>query len=50
MEKEIICEKCNGKKIKKDGVRETTNRSKVQRYKCKDCSHRFSIDEGLYFG
>jgi transposase-like protein len=48
MEKEIICEKCNGKNIKKDGVRETKNRSKVQRYKCKDCSHRFSIDDGFW--
>jgi len=48
MEKEIICEKCNGKNIKKDGVRETKNRSKVQRYKCKDCFHRFSIDDGFW--
>ena len=48
MEKEIICEKCDGKNIKKDGVRETKNRSKVQRYKCKDCSHRFSIDDGFW--
>jgi len=48
MEKEIICEKCNGKNIKKDGVRETKNRSKVQRYKCKDCSYRFSIDDGFW--
>lgn len=48
MKKEIICEKCNGKNIKKDGVRETKNRGKVQRYKCKDCSHRFSIDDGFW--
>jgi len=48
MEKEIICEKCNGKNIKKDGVRETKNRSKVQRYKCKDCFHRFSINDGFW--
>jgi transposase-like protein len=48
MEKEIICEKCDGKNIKRDGVRETKNRSKVQRYKCKDCSHRFSIDDGFW--
>jgi len=48
MEKEIICEKCNGRNIKKDGVRETKYRSKVQRYKCKDCSHRFSIDDGFW--
>ncbi|MEK6896639.1 MAG: DDE-type integrase/transposase/recombinase [Nanoarchaeota archaeon] len=48
MKQEIICEKCNGKNIKKDGVRETKNRSKVQRYRCKDCSHRFSIDDGFW--
>ncbi|MBI2045541.1 DDE-type integrase/transposase/recombinase [Candidatus Pacearchaeota archaeon] len=48
MKQEIICEKCNGKNIKKDGVRETKNRNKVQRYKCKDCSHRFSIDDGFW--
>jgi len=48
MKHEIICEKCNGKNIKKDGVRETQNRGKVQRYKCKDCYHRFSIDDGFW--
>ena len=48
MEKEIICKKCDGKNIKKDGVRATKNRNKVQRYKCKDCSHRFSIDDGFW--
>ena len=48
MKQEIICEKCNGKNIKKDGFRETKNRGSVQRYKCKDCSHRFSIDNGFW--
>lgn len=48
MNQEIICEKCDGKNIKKDGVRETKNRDSVQRYKCKDCSHRFSIDDGFW--
>ena len=48
MKQEIICKKCNGKNIKKDGVRETKNRGNVQRYKCKDCSHRFSIDDGFW--
>ena len=48
MKQKIICEKCNGKNIKKDGVRETKNRGKVQRYKCLDCSHRFSIDDGFW--
>jgi len=48
VKQEIICQKCNGKNIKKDGVRETKNRDNVQRYKCKDCSHRFSIDDGFW--
>ena len=48
MEKEITFKKCDGKNIKRDGVRETKNRSKVQRYKCKDCFHRFSIDDGFW--
>src|SRR3989339_189313 len=48
MKQEIICEKCNGKNIKKDGIRETKNRGKVQRYKCNNCSYRFSIDDGFW--
>ena len=47
MEKEIICEKCDGKNIKRDGIRKTKNRGNVQRYKCLDCFHRFSIDDGF---
>jgi len=45
---DISCEKCNGKNLKKNGVRETKNRGNVQRYKCKDCFHRFSIDDGFW--
>ena len=45
---DILCEKCDGKNIKKDGIRETKNRGNVQRYKCKDCSYRFSIDDGFW--
>ena len=48
MKQQIICEKCNGKNIKKDGIRETKNRGKVQRYKCNNCSYRFSIDDGFW--
>ena len=48
MKQEIICEKCKGGNIKKDGVRKTKNRGYVQRYKCKDCSYRFSIDNGFW--
>lgn len=48
MKQDIKCEKCDGKNIKKEGVRKTKNRGKVQRYKCKDCSHRFSEDDGFW--
>jgi transposase-like protein len=48
MKQEIVCKKCEGKNIKKNGVRETKNRGKVQRYKCNDCSYRFSIDDGFW--
>jgi len=48
MKQEIICEKCKGRNIKKDGVRKTKNRGYVQRYRCKDCSYRFSIDNGFW--
>ena len=48
MKQEIICEKCNEKNIKKDGVRGTKNRGKVQRYKCLNCKHRFSSDNGFW--
>ena len=48
MRQEIICEKCKGRNIKKDGVRKTKNRGYVQRYKCKDCSYRFSMDDGFW--
>jgi len=48
VKQEIICQKCNGKGIRKDGVRETKNRSKVQRYKCANCKYRFSIDDGFW--
>ena len=48
MKQKIICEKCKGRNIKKDGVRKTKNRDYVQRYKCKDCSYRFSIDNGFW--
>ncbi len=44
----IICQRCKGSNIKKDGVRKTKNRGKIQRYKCKDCSYRFSVDEGFW--
>lgn len=44
MKTKIICPNCKSKEIKKDGVRTTQNRGKVQRYKCKCCSNRFITD------
>jgi len=43
----IICPKCKNKEVKKDGVRKTNNRGKIQRYKCKKCSFRFVQDNGF---
>ena len=44
----IKCPKCSSENVKKDGLRKTENRGNIQRYKCKDCSHRFSIDDGFW--
>jgi transposase-like protein len=46
--KEIICPHCKDKNIKKDGVRTTEKRGKIQRYKCKLCNYRFVVDDGFY--
>lgn len=42
------CTDCKGEKVKKDGLRKTENRGKIQRYKCLECSHRFTFDDGFY--
>jgi len=46
--KNVTCPKCNFNKIKKDGLRKTQTRGKIQRYKCKECGFRFVIDDGFY--
>jgi len=46
--KEIICPHCKEKNIKKDGLRTTEKRGKIQRYRCKLCNYRFVIDDGFY--
>jgi|SRR3989344_1827768 len=43
----IICLKCNSEDTKKDGQRKTENRGLIQRYKCRVCSHRFTLDDGF---
>jgi transposase-like protein len=47
MENKIICPECKSESIKKDGKRKTDNRGLIQRYKCKECSHRFVFDDGF---
>ncbi|MEK6850735.1 MAG: transposase [Nanoarchaeota archaeon] len=44
----IDCENCKSHNIKKDGLRKTENRGLIQRYKCKDCGYRFTLDDGFY--
>ncbi len=46
--KEIVCPHCKEKSIKKDGLRTTEKRGKIQRYRCKLCNHRFVVDDGFY--
>jgi len=46
--KEIICPHCKEKHIKKDGLRTTEKRGKIQRYRCNLCNYRFVVDDGFY--
>ncbi|MBS3105157.1 IS1/IS6 family transposase [Candidatus Woesearchaeota archaeon] len=46
--KEMICPHCKEKNIKKDGLRTTEKRGKIQRYRCKICNYRFVVDDGFY--
>jgi transposase-like protein len=46
--KEIICPHCKEKDIKKDGLRTTEKRGKIQRYRCNLCNYRFVVDNGFY--
>jgi len=46
--KKVSCSRCNSNKIKKDGLRKTQNRGKIQRYKCKECGFRFVLDDGFF--
>lgn len=44
----INCENCKSNNTKKDGLRQTENRGKIQRYACKECGYRFTLDDGFY--
>jgi len=42
------CRFCGSKETKKDGVRTTNNRGKIQRFKCKKCGKRF-VQKDAFF-
>lgn len=42
MTKEVCCPQCGSERLWKDGLRYLTDGSAVQRWLCRDCSHRFS--------
>jgi len=44
----ICCPKCKSKNFKKNGKRKTENRGLIQRYQCKECSYRFTYDDGFF--
>lgn len=46
--KNVSCPICNSHNIIKRGVRKTENRGLIQRFGCKDCSHRFVVDYGFF--
>jgi len=48
MEEKITCTKCESKEVTKRGFRYTENREKVQKYFCKDCKHRFVLDNPFF--
>ncbi|MEM2293121.1 MAG: hypothetical protein QXX41_07580, partial [Nitrososphaerota archaeon] len=40
---EVQCPSCGSKRLFKDGWRKLSDGSKIQRYLCRDCFHRFTI-------
>lgn len=42
------CPKCQSINLIKRGFRNTQNRGKIQRFSCKDCKHRFVINDGFF--
>lgn len=41
----LICPECGSPRVWKDGIRET-DVGRVQRYLCRDCGYRFSLEKG----
>lgn len=46
--KETTCPNCNGLNLIKRGIRKTEYRRDVQRYGCKSCGKRFSVNQGFW--
>jgi len=46
--KKVSCIFCSSNNIIKRGIRRTEHRGNVQRFGCKDCDKRFSIDDGFW--
>lgn len=44
----IQCPNCSKKNVTKRGFRYTERREKIQKYFCKDCKHRFVLDNPFY--
>jgi transposase-like protein len=45
---ETICLSCESNQLIKRGIRKTEHRGEVQRYGCKSCGKRFSINQGFW--
>ena len=45
--KKVSCIFCSSNNVIKRGIRKTEHRDKIQRFGCKDCNKRFSIDDGF---
>ena len=43
-----MCPYCHSENIIKKGLRETNKRGNIQRYLCKDCKKKFTMDNGFY--
>jgi len=46
--KNLSCPNCKSNLVKKNGSRQTQNRGKIQRYQCKKCNKRFTLDDGFF--
>jgi len=45
---ELKCPECSSKEVTKRGFRYTERREKIQKYFCKDCNHRFVLDNPYF--